>query len=69
MILYLTFFENDQLEPQQHYGDDWWYAHLGCLVQLALVAGINISFDVLLECWPPESVSEGIACRIKTFVP
>jgi hypothetical protein len=43
--------------------------HLGCLAQLALVAGIDISFDVLLEHWPPESVRKGMACRIKTSVP
>jgi hypothetical protein len=42
--------------------------HLSCLAQLALVAGIDVAFDVLLKRWPPESVSKGMVGGIETFV-
>src|SRR5258708_37501118 len=38
------------------------------LVKLALVASIDVPFDVLLESRPPESVEEGVLCGIEAFV-
>ncbi len=38
------------------------------LAKLALVASIDVPFDVLLESRPPETVEEGVLCGIEAFV-
>jgi len=37
-------------------------------MDLALVAGLNVPFDVGFRGWPPEAVKEGAACGVKTLV-
>ena len=49
-------------------GDRGWYANLGSLPELALVACVSVPLDILLERRPPEAIEEGAARRIKPFV-
>ena len=38
------------------------------LVELALMASLNIPFDIAIKQWPPKAVKEGAACGIKALV-
>ena len=40
----------------------------GGLMDLALVAGLNVPFDIGFEGWPPEVVKEGTVHGVKTLV-
>ena len=39
-----------------------------CLMNLALVACLDVLFDVLCKCWPPEAVEEGMEGQVVTFM-
>ena len=43
-------------------------ADFGGLTDLALVAGLNVPFDIGFEGWPPEAVEEGAVRGVKTLV-
>ncbi len=48
--------------------DGWWQSDLRHLVELALMAGLNIPFNVAVEQWPPEAVGDGALCRVEALV-
>ena len=45
--------------------DSGWDADFSGLTELALVAGVDVPFDVLFQCWPPEPIKESAACGIE----
>jgi hypothetical protein len=46
-----------------------WDADFGGLLDLTLMARLDVPLDVGVKHWPPESVEEGAACGINAFVP
>lgn len=56
------------MEKRSGDGDSGWYADLGGLPELALMACVSVPFDILLEQWPPKAIKEGAARGIEPLV-
>ncbi len=48
--------------------DGWQQSGLHRLVELALMAGLDIPFNVAVERRPPEAVSDGAPCGVEALV-
>src|SRR5947209_3955554 len=56
------------MKKQSGGGDDWWEDDLIYCTKLTGMAGLEVPGEVLIQRWPPKTISNGPACGIETPV-